>query len=405
LLYPAPKVLFAFGLLFSGGDETIDFMERALELARQALGSSSPNPAVGAVVVKEGKIIGEGYTQPAGFDHAEIVALKRAGPAARGAILYVSLEPCCHFGRTPPCTKAIIEAGIREVHAAVIDPNPLVSGLGLEELKSVGITVHLGEKEEEARRLNEAFFKYITTGMPFTIAKYAMTLDGKTATVTRDSRWVSGEAARRRVHQLRSICDAIMVGIETVLADDPLLTVRLDGPASKRHRHPVRVVVDSRGRIPLESKLLNPSLPGQVLVATTPQIPDQKKAALEARKAVVVILPERKGRVDLAALMRYLGEREMCTILLEGGGTLLASALQQGLVDKLIVFVTPKIVGGASAPTGVGGVGLQRMSQAIAAPFAEIEKVGEDLMVTAYPRYESASRRPASSVSLAAKEL
>ncbi|MBI2861511.1 MAG: bifunctional diaminohydroxyphosphoribosylaminopyrimidine deaminase/5-amino-6-(5-phosphoribosylamino)uracil reductase RibD, partial [Chloroflexi bacterium] len=316
-------------------ERTVDeYMERALALARQALKHASPNPAVGAVLVKNGRIVGEGLTQPPGQDHAEKVALRQAGEAARGAALFVTLEPCNHFGRTPPCTTALIAAGIDEVHAATIDPNPLVAGRGLAELERAGIRVYIGQHEQEARRLNEAFFKYITTGLPFLIAKYAMTLDGKIATVTRDSRWVTGDAARERVHQLRAQCDAIVVGVGTVIADDPQLTARPNGKMAERQ--PLRVIVDSRGSIPPSAAVLNPELPGRTLIATTEQMPAERRSALESRRAEVLFLPEREGKVDLVALLRELSRREIISALLEGGGTLIASAFRAGLVDKVL---------------------------------------------------------------------
>jgi len=362
-------------------------MAQALELARQVLGTTSPNPAVGAIVVRDGQVVGRGATRPPGGPHAERVALAEAGELARGATLYVTLEPCCHYGRTPPCTDAILEAGIAEVHVATLDPNPLVNGRGVQALAGRGIRVVVGEHEAEARRLNEWFFKYITAGRPFVLAKYAMTLDGKIAARTGDSRWVTGPAARAFVHRLRAQVDAVMVGVGTVLADDPALPARPEEfggePAA---RQPLRVVVDSRGRTPLEARVLDGSAP--TLIATTALADPERLAAFQARGAEVLVLPAVDGRVDLVALLGELGRRQVAWALVEGGGRLLGSLFERGLIDKVLAFIAPKLIGGGDAPGPIGGTGRPRMAEAVRLAGVEIERLGEDLLVSGYPVWE-----------------
>ncbi|MBI4297527.1 MAG: bifunctional diaminohydroxyphosphoribosylaminopyrimidine deaminase/5-amino-6-(5-phosphoribosylamino)uracil reductase RibD, partial [Chloroflexi bacterium] len=293
-------------------------MRRAFELARQALGTTSPRPAVGAVLVKGGQIVGEGYTQPPWGPHAEAVALGAAGELAQGAILYVTLEPCCHQGHTHPCTDAIVKAGVAQVRMAMIDPNPKVSGKGLQALKQAGINTYCGEGQEEAMEINEAYFKYMSTSQPFVIAKFAASLDGKIATREGDSRWITGEEARRYAHVLRAQADAIMVGVNTVLRDDPQLTPRLQGRPVRRY--PLRVVLDSRGRTPLSARLFQE--PGSTLVAVA-RVSEGAKLALEQAGAEVVLFPGEGGQVDLSALMKHLASKELISILVEGGGALL----------------------------------------------------------------------------------
>lgn len=369
------------------------YMQLALELARKAMGRTSPNPMVGAVVVKNNLILGQGYHAKAGTPHAEIHALREAGEEAKGATLYVTLEPCSHYGRTPPCTKAIIEAGISRVVAAMADPNPLVAGRGFEQLREAGIQVEYGLMEEEARRLNEVFIKYISTRKPFVVMKTAMTLDGKIAATTGDSKWVTGEEARLMVHRLRDRYDAIMVGIGTVLADDPALTTRL--PVAKG-RDPIRVIVDSQARLPLESrvvtqllkrsvtdKTINPSL-APTIIATTSLAPQEKLKALEKAGAWIMKIPAKDGRVDLVKLMEQLAEEDITGILLEGGSQLNASALETGIVDKVISFIAPKIIGGQEAPGPVGGVGIAKMNQAIKLRNITLGQIGQDIIVEGY---------------------
>jgi diaminohydroxyphosphoribosylaminopyrimidine deaminase/5-amino-6-(5-phosphoribosylamino)uracil reductase len=281
---------------------SVDYMEQALRLAKLAQGQVSPNPAVGAVIVKQNRIVGQGYTQPPGSDHAEIVALKQAGEAARGAVMYVSLEPCCHYGRTPPCTKAIAGAGISEVHFAMIDPNPLVAGSGKRELEINGIKTHVGEHGEEAREINESYIKFITTGLPFVTVKFAASLDGKIATGSGDSKWISGEESRKQVHYLRYTSDTVMTGVDTILADDPRLTPRCAGKGGEIKKQLLRVIVDSRGRTPLTAQVFHE--PGKVLMAVGKSISPEKKAAFRRAGADLLELPTREGRVDLPGLLK-----------------------------------------------------------------------------------------------------
>jgi diaminohydroxyphosphoribosylaminopyrimidine deaminase/5-amino-6-(5-phosphoribosylamino)uracil reductase len=357
-------------------------MQRALELAAQARGRTSPNPMVGAVIVRAGRVVGEGYHRQAGTPHAEVHALRAAGDLARGATLYVNLEPCNHQGRTPPCTEALIAAGIAEVHMAMLDPNPLVNGQGRARLEAAGIRTVVGECAEPARELNEAFVTYITAGRPFVIGKFAASLDGKIATRTGESRWITGEAARLRGHELRDTVDAILVGAATVIADDPLLTTRRPG---REVRHPLRVVLDSRGRVPLEARVLDPALPAKTLLAATAALPAERRAALESRGVEVLVLPaDAQGRVDLAALLETLGRRQVTSLLVEGGGTVLASFFQAGLVDKVVAFLAPLVIGGQEAPSAVSGTGVAHLADAARLERVQVERVGEDVLVTGY---------------------
>jgi len=362
-------------------------MARALELAARARGRTSPNPMVGAVLAKDGEIVGQGFHPQAGEPHAEIFALRQAGKRARGATLYINLEPCCHYGRTPPCTEALIQAGVTEVHMAMEDPNPLVHGKGRSALEAAGIRTFVGEREAQARQLNEEFIKYITTARPFVTAKFAMSLDGKIATSTGESRWITGEVARRRVHELRDVSDAICVGVNTLLADDPRLTTRLDKPDVK---HPLRVILDSRGRAPLDARVFDPVLPGKTIVATTAAMPAHHRAALEAQGVGVWLLPsDDEGRVDVAALVDRLGERVVISLMVEGGGSVLASFFEGRLVDKVLAFVAPLIIGGQDAPTPVKGTGASRLSGALRLERVSVERVGEDVLIVGYLSDES----------------
>jgi len=354
------------------------FMWEALRLARRGLGLTSPNPAVGAVVAKGGKIVGRGYHRQVGGPHAEVVALQQAGELARGADLYVTLEPCCHFGRTPPCVEAIIGAGIKRVFAAWQDPNPRVDGQGIARLRGAGLEVHLGLLEAQAKGLNEAHHKFVTTGLPLVTLKLACSLDGKIATREGESRWITGERARRFVHRLRAWHDAVLVGAATVLADDPELTVRLG-----RGKQPRRVVADSRGRIPPTARILTSSDPPPI-VATTPLCLLEKREKLVETGAEVLVLPEREGKVDLAALLRALGEREITSLLVEGGGKLAAGLLEAGLVDKAWFILAPIIIGGENAPGAVAGKGVAHLSEAWRLKRVRLRRLGEDLAIGGY---------------------
>ncbi|MBI2846763.1 MAG: bifunctional diaminohydroxyphosphoribosylaminopyrimidine deaminase/5-amino-6-(5-phosphoribosylamino)uracil reductase RibD [Chloroflexi bacterium] len=358
-------------------------MERALSLARQALGNTSPNPPVGAVVVNNGVVVGEGYTRRPGEAHAEIVALEKAGERARGSTLYVTLEPCCHFGRTPPCTHALIAAGVAEVHIAIMDPNPLVSGKGKSELEESGVKTFLGEGRKKAQELYESHFKWITTGTPFVIAKFAMSLDGKIATRTGDSRWISGEKAREYVHELRRTSDAVVVGANTVLIDDPKLTAR-DREDRPLPVQPLRVIVDSNGQTSPKAEVFRE--PGATLVATTEDITPEKLKALTKAGAEVLILPRKKGLVNLKKLTRILGQRQVTSLLVEGGGTLLGSFFQERLVDKVIAFVSTVIIGGKSSPTPVMSKGAGKMADALRLHRVKITRLGNDALITGYTK-------------------
>lgn len=364
---------------------TIDesFMQLALALAQEARGRTAPNPMVGALVVCEGKIVGRGYHRKAGTEHAEVVALREAGERARGATLYVTLEPCCHYGRTPPCTKAILAAGIKRVVVAMVDPNPQVAGKGIQELQEAGVEVTVGVLGEAASRLNEVFIKYMTTGFPFVILKMALTLDGKIATDQGDAFWVSGEESRRWVHQLRDQVAAVMIGVNTLLRDDPLLTTRLDG---QRGHDPVRVIVDSRGRTPITARVLGLESESPTIVATTPLAPAERLEQLQRAGAEILLCREKSGQVDLRDLFWQLGRREITSVLLEGGARLNASALREGLVDKIHFFLAPKIVGGLAAPGPIGDLGIIRMKEAIVIKELTVEKIGSDFLFTGYLR-------------------
>ncbi len=366
----------------------MDYMSRALELADLALGRTSPNPAVGAVVVKNGLIVGEGYTQPPGFAHAEVVALAAAGRNADGADLYVTLEPCCHHGRTPPCTDAIIAAGVRSVHLSMLDPFPRVDGRGVDALRHAGIAVEIGERLDDAARINRAFVHFVRTGRPFVTVKWAMTLDGKIATRTGDSRWVSGDASRRLVHRERDASDAIVVGVGTVLLDDPLLTVRLDPSEDVRAPRPVpplRVVLDSQARTPPASRLLADVAPGTVLIATTEQAPSAQIQRLLDAGAEVVVFPAVDGRVELQAVLAELARRGKIRVIVEGGSEVNGAFFQSSLVDRVLIFVAPKLVGGLRAPTPIGGEGRDTMSKAIALGDLTWRSVGDDLLIEGRP--------------------
>ena len=463
-------------------------MGLALSLARKAVGSVRPNPPVGAVLVRDGEVVGEGYTQPPGQAHAEIVAIRQAGPRARGATLYTTLEPCNHQGRTGPCSEAIIGAGVAEVHSAVTDPNPHVKGGGLSRLSEAGIAVSTGDMAGEASRLIEAYSKLVITGTPFVTAKFAMSLDGKIATRTGSSQWITGEEARAYAHRLRAASDAVMVGINTVLADDPRLTAR-DGSGAALGRQPLRVVVDSRGRIPREARMLGE--PGSTLIVTggaclgieaghphpnplpsmergqdslTPALSRQGRGdrtaspqpspvegerggtgghetrpydgghgcaegghetrpydgghgcaegghetrpydgghgcaegghetcpydgghgCVEGENGVeTAAMPGADGLVDLEALMSHLGEREVASVVVEGGGVLLGTLFDGGLVDKVCAFIAPVIVGGAAAPSPVAGEGVELIGDALRLRDVEVLRLGEDIAVVGY---------------------
>ncbi len=354
------------------------YMKLALSLAKKAKGRTSPNPMVGAVIVHDGQIVGSGYHQKAGTPHAEIHAIASAGNKAKGATIYVNLEPCSHYGRTGPCTQAIIEAGISRVVMAMLDPNPLVNGKGKEILEKHGIEVKSGVLEKEARELNEAFIKYITTGLPFVILKSAMSLDGKIATVSGQSKWISSEESRHKVHEIRDEVDAILVGIGTVIKDDPSLTTRLPDNSG---RDPIRIVLDSNARIPLSSKVLNIQSNAKTIIAVTKNAPSDKVSELK-KYAEVLTVADKNGKIDLQDLMFKLGNMQITSVLIEGGSEVNASALNQRIVDKIMIFIAPKIIGGRNAIGPIGGDGILEISEAIKVDNLSASKIGEDILLT-----------------------
>ncbi len=358
------------------------FMWMALDLARQGRGRTSPNPMVGAVVVQGSEVVGTGYHQAAGSPHAEVIALEKAGDKARDATLYMNLEPCSHHGRTGPCTEVIIRAGVSRVVAAMVDPNPLVSGRGFARLADVGIKIKEGILEPKARQLNETFIKFITTGMPFVSVKVAMSLDGKIGTATGESHWITGGKARQFAHRLRDHSDAIVVGIETVLKDNPQLTTRIEGGGGK---DPVRVVVDSTARLPLDARVIESSSSAHVILAVTEKASPDKCRALQGKGVEVIILPSKEGRVDVAALMKKLADRELTAVLVEGGGTLNYSLLEQSLIDKLFIFIAPLIIGGKESPTAFAGTGITPLSKAWSVEDVELKQFDRDMLLIGYP--------------------
>lgn len=358
-------------------------MARALGLAAEGRGATSPNPMVGAVLVKDGEVVGEGFHPRAGEPHAEVFALRAAGERARGATLVVTLEPCCHQGRTGPCTEAVISAGVARVVVAAVDPNPLVAGRGVQRLEDAGLSVVSGVMAAEAERLNEAFNHWILTRRPLVTLKLATSLDGRIAARTGSSRWITGAAARARVHALRAASDAVAVGIGTALADDPLLTAR---GVPGRWDPPVRVVLDSSLRLPPAARLLDPALPGAVLIATAAPPGDPRGRALTDAGAELLHLPGERGQVDLRALMAALGGRAgrpVTSLLVEGGGTLAGALVRADLVDKLVLHQAPLLLGG-DAVAAVGPLGLDAPGDAPRLVIDGVARLGDDVELIAY---------------------
>ncbi len=352
-------------------------MDRALALAARGIGLTSPNPVVGAVLVREGEIVGEGAHLRAGAPHAEVVAVAAAGSRARGATCYVTLEPCAHQGRTPPCTSALIAAGVARVVVACLDPNPLVDGRGLTGLRAAGVEVALGLREASARALNRAFFGFIANGRPHVTLKSAMSLDGKIAAADGTSRWITGEAARAEAHRMRFAADAILVGIGTVLQDDPELTVRVPGLPAKE---PLRVVADSRLRIPPDARLLSVGDPSRTLVACVAPAPEGPAAALRARGARLIEVPHAAGHVDLRVLLSALVRFDVIAVLAEGGAELGAALLEANLVDRVAFFLAPRLLGGRVAPGPIGGLGVA-LKDAVGLSQVTSRRVGEDILL------------------------
>ena len=360
------------------------YMNIALDLAQMGKGMTSPNPMVGAVVVRDGKIVGKGWHKKAGTPHGEAIALDKAGAKAEGGTLYVNLEPCCHTDKlTPPCSEAVIKSKVAKVVIGMVDPNPKVSGKGVEALKKAGIEVVVGVLQERCERLNQVFTKYITTGMPFVTMKIAQTLDGKIATATGESKWITGVEARRFGHTLRNYADAIVVGIGTVLRDDPSLTTRLeDNPNS---RDPNRIILDSRLRIPPDAKVLNVDSKATTYVATTVAAPTQKMKEVKAKGAELLIIDEaEEGMLNLVMLMEELAKMGMTNILFEGGARVNAEALRSGIIDKAMFFIAPKLLGGDDAKGSIGGRSPESLSDAVPLLDIHYTRLGDDLLIEGY---------------------
>jgi diaminohydroxyphosphoribosylaminopyrimidine deaminase/5-amino-6-(5-phosphoribosylamino)uracil reductase len=358
-----------------------NYMKIALNLAEKGLGRTSPNPMVGAVLVKDDQVVGRGYHQRAGGPHAEVNAIDDAGERARGATLYVTLEPCNHFGRTPPCTHKIADAGIRRVVVAMGDPNPGVQGGGNGYLQDHDIDVTTGICEKEARKLNEAFITWVTTGRPFVVVKCAATLDGRIATRTGDSRWVTGPASRQFVHRIRHAVDGIMIGVETVKKDDPSLTTRLDGATGS---DPTRIILDTHLSIPLAAKLLHQTSHAPTWVVCATNAPVERRAALENAGAKVITAPLKGRRIDLSALMQQLGGMGITSLLIEGGGMVIGSAFASDIVNKICFFYAPKILGGDDGVPICRGTGPESMHQSIAVHDLTVFRFDTDVMLQGY---------------------
>jgi diaminohydroxyphosphoribosylaminopyrimidine deaminase/5-amino-6-(5-phosphoribosylamino)uracil reductase len=355
------------------------FMQRALDLAAKALGRTSPNPAVGAVIVRNGRVIGEGFHRRAGLPHAEIAALRRVNGSARGATLYVNLEPCSHYGRTPPCADALVTAGLKRVVIGMVDPNPLVRGRGLRRLRRAGIEVKTGVLKDKCERLNEDFAVLIRTGRPLVTLKLAASLDGRIATASGDSKWISGELSRRLVHELRNRVDAVLVGAETVRADDPQLTCRVRGG-----RDPLRVILDGRLTISPAARVCTQRSTARTLVVTAAENGQSKKRGVLERQGVEVLcLPGERGRVRLRPLLEELGKRGIKHVLIEGGGQVAAAALREGVVDKVLFFYGPKLLGSESRAM-IGSLGIDRVAAGFTLHTIEPYRLGDDMLVSAY---------------------
>lgn len=360
-------------------EDDVRFMHEVLSLAKSAEGRTTPDPMVGAVLVQGGRIISMGYHGEVTTPHAEEWAIQKASEQAKGATLYLNLEPCCHYGSNPPCADLIVKSGIKEVIASMKDPNPLVNGKGFRILKRHGVKLRLGLLEDEARKLNEVFIKYITTKKPFVVLKTAMTIDGKIATRTGASRWVAGKEARRHAHHLRNVYDAILVGVGTVLIDNPKLTVRL----VKKIKNPIRIILDAYARTPLKANVLN-TRGAKTIIVVGPRAPQKRIEALRKRGAEVMRIAAPRGKIDMKALVKKLGKMKITSVLVEGGGEVAASALEAKVVDKAYFFISPKIFGGRDAKTPVEGEGIKLPSQAIYLKDIHQEKIGEDFLITGY---------------------
>ncbi|MBW2063839.1 MAG: bifunctional diaminohydroxyphosphoribosylaminopyrimidine deaminase/5-amino-6-(5-phosphoribosylamino)uracil reductase RibD [Deltaproteobacteria bacterium] len=361
------------------------FMREALRLARKGLGRTSPNPAVGAVIVRRGKVIARGYHRRAGEKHAEVDALERAkGGIEADDTLYVNLEPCRHSGRTPPCTEAIMRAGLKNVVVGMRDPNPSVTGGGCDFLSQKGVKVKVGVLESECRRLNEAYIKYVTKGHPFVIAKSALTLDGFTATSTGHSRWITNERSRQFVHRLRDRVDCVMVGVGTIVKDDPLLTTRLK---SRGGRDPCRVIVDTELRIPRNARVLKTPSSGGTIIAVAETVAEKHRSPFEMEGVTTIPCPTKEGLIDLKALMKILGERSVTSVMVEGGATLMGTLIREKLIDKFYFFKAPKVLGGDDGSPMARGEAPKSMEQCITLKEISVRRFGEDLLISGYPEY------------------
>lgn len=358
-----------------------DYMKLALSLARSTIGQTSPNPSVGCVLVKDGQMVSTGVHVKAGGDHAEVMAIKGAGPLANGSTLYVTLEPCSHYGKTPPCTDLIIKSGVKKVFVSCLDPNPKVAGKGIETLRQAGIEVEVGLCEEEGRQINEMFFHYIQTKTPFVTLKAAVTLDGKIATKFGDSKWITSEDSRKDVHHLRHIHDGILVGINTILTDNPLLTTR----RPQGGKNPIRVILDTHLKIPICAKVIQ-DRSAETIIFTGNEINEEKRKQIEREKVEVIKLSSRN--IDVQEMLKVLGERNVMSLLVEGGSDVHASFIESKGFQKMIVYMAPVIIGGKNAYPFVGGKGFDFIKEGMKLKISDIEKIGPDLKITAVPLKE-----------------
>ena len=361
-------------------DSDIRFMKRAVELSQKGKFAARPNPMVGAVIVMSGEIIGEGYHERFGGQHAEVNAINNAEKPVKGATMYVTLEPCSHYGKTPPCADRIIAEGFSRVVIGMADPNPAVNGKGIEKLKAAGIDVDVSVLENEIRRVNEIYLKNITKNLPFCVLKTAMTLDGKIATKRGDSKWISGEKSREYVHELRHLYNGIMVGVNTIINDDPELT---DRSYHAEKKHPVRIITDSTGRMPLDSKVLNGNNI-RTIIAVTDKAPVEFIKKIRDKGKDAIVRPGKNGKVDLDFLMKELWKEGIDSVMIEGGSTLNYSAISDRIADKLISFISPKIIGGAESLTPIGGEGVKRISKAFLLNIDSVERIDEDVVIESY---------------------
>lgn len=356
-----------------------EYMKLAIELAKKGKGRVNPNPLVGAVIVKDGKIIGKGYHEKCGTNHAEVNAFLSAKESVEGATMYVTLEPCSHYGKTPPCADKIVEKKIAKVVIGMTDPNPLVSGRGIKKLEDAGIEVVTGVLEDECKKVNEVFIKYISKKVPFVVLKTAMSLDGKIATASGESQWITCEESRLKVHELRNELSGIMVGVNTVIKDNPSLTCRIENG-----RNPRVIVVDSKLRIPIDSNVVINNKNNGLIIATTENCDKDKMLKLEEMGVTIFKIQAKNGRVDLKKLMIELGNIGVDGILLEGGSTLNYSALEEGIVDKVQVYIAPKIIGGEKAKTPVGGIGIEKLKDHFKVKNIQVSKIGQDILIEGY---------------------